>query len=257
MSDMATPLLRPIRVHGVTPSVVVVLLTVASLFLARPAAASGAPVGPVPAGVWPLAPVPEVVRAFDPPDTAYGAGHRGVDLASAVGAIVVSALPGTVTFAGRLAGRGVVVVDHGETRTTYEPVLGSVRVGQPVLAGDRLGQLELSGSHCLPGACLHWGWRRGEVYLDPLLLVGGGPIRLLPLWGPDPAQAAGTLPGASSWRAPTPPYDSIVAQLIAGATRSGAGVRLPVGLPEPVGAHVGVELGGGQGGMPEQLLHGP
>jgi hypothetical protein len=254
---MTTPHLRPIRVHGVTPSVVVVLLAVASFFLARSAAASGAPVDPVPAGVWPLAPVPEVVRAFDPPDTAYGAGHRGVDLASTVGASVVSALPGRVTFAGRLAGRGVVVVDHGETRTTYEPVVGRVTVGQAVQAGDRLGVLELSGSHCLPGACLHWGWRRGDVYLDPLLLVGGGPLRLLPLWGPDPGQAAGALPWAASWRAPAPPYDAIVGQLIGDSARSGAGVRLPVGLPQPVGAHVGVELGGRQRGMPEQLLYGP
>ena len=36
--------------------------------------------------------------------------------------------------------------------------------------------------HCLPRACLHWGWLRGETYLDPLRLVGGGPVRLLPLW---------------------------------------------------------------------------
>ena len=52
-----------------------------------------------------------------------------------VGQPVRAALPGTVTFAGMLAGRGVVVVDHGATRTTYEPVAATVAVGTPVAAG--------------------------------------------------------------------------------------------------------------------------
>ena len=98
-----------------------------------------------------------------------------------------SALPGRVTFAARLAGRGVVVVDHGSTRTTYEPVSASAKVGDVVARGQPIGTLELAGSHCLPLACLHWGWKRGSTYLDPLLLVGGGPIVLLPLWRDLPA----------------------------------------------------------------------
>ena len=83
-------------------------------------------------GVWPLDPRPEVVSRFDPPETRWGAGHRGVDLAGHVGQPVRAAAPGRVTFAGRLAGRGVVVVDHGGTRTTYEPVAASVAVGDTV-----------------------------------------------------------------------------------------------------------------------------
>lgn len=141
-----------------------------------------------PVGVWPLVPEPDVVEGFDPPDSPYGAGHRGVDLAGSPGQSVRSALPGTVTFAGSLAGRGVVVVDHGPTRTTYEPVKARVSVGDPVAAGDRIGTLQLPGSHCFPRACLHWGWIRNtdDVYLDPLRLVGAGPVRLLPLWRDTP-----------------------------------------------------------------------
>ena len=138
---------------------------------------------PVPVGVWPLQPAPPpVVHGFAPPADPYGSGHRGVDLAGHPGQAVGAALPGTITYAGRLAGRGVVVVDHGTTRTTYEPVSASVDLGQPVAAGATLGTLELAGSHCFPSACLHWGWIEGETYLDPLLLVGAGPVRLLPLW---------------------------------------------------------------------------
>lgn len=134
-------------------------------------------------GVWPLDPRPEVVAEFDPPSTPYGSGHRGVDLAGSVGQEVRAAAAGRVTYAGSLAGRGVVVVSHGATRTTYQPVRATVRVGRSVVAGEVLGELEASGSHCAPRACLHWGLVEGETYLDPLTLVGAGPVRLLPLFG--------------------------------------------------------------------------
>jgi murein DD-endopeptidase MepM/ murein hydrolase activator NlpD len=152
-----------------------------------------APAQTVPVGVWPLQPQPEVVAPFDPPTSPYGPGHRGVDLLGSPGQEVHAALPGTVTYAGRLAGRGVVVVDHGATRTTYQPVAASLTVGATVAAGAVLGALELPGSHCFPRACLHWGWILGaETYLDPLLLVGLGPVRLLPLWRSEPARAPPT-----------------------------------------------------------------
>ncbi|HET6625504.1 MAG TPA: M23 family metallopeptidase [Nocardioidaceae bacterium] len=131
--------------------------------------------------VWPLDPRPEVAEGFAPPTQEWGAGHRGVDLRGSPGQAVRAARDGTVTFAGMLAGRGVVVVDHGATRTTYEPVDASVAVGDRVRAGQRIGSLGLFGSHCWPRACLHWGLIEGETYLDPLSLVGAGPVRLLPL----------------------------------------------------------------------------
>ncbi len=143
---------------------------------------------PAPArdGVWPLSPRPDVVSGFDPPTTTWGAGHRGVDLLGRVGQPVHTALGGTVTFAARLAGRGVVVVDHGGVRTTYEPVSASVQTGDKVGRGSVIGTLQRVSSHCFPRACLHWGLRRGKTYLDPLTLVGAGPIRLLPLDGGQP-----------------------------------------------------------------------
>lgn len=138
-------------------------------------------------GGWPLRPEPEVVSGFAPPPVAWAAGHRGVDLLGRPGQQVRAARPGTVTFAGRIAGRGVVVVSHGATRTTYEPVTASVARGDDVAQGAALGRLELLGSHCLPRACLHWGLLRGDTYLDPLTLVGRGPVRLLP-WAGLPAE---------------------------------------------------------------------
>jgi len=90
----------------------------------------------------------------------------------------------------------VVVVGHGATRTTYEPVRATVGVGDEVAAGAPIGLLEAGGSHCFPAACLHWGWLRGDVYLDPLTLVGDQPVRLLPPGGlpagPGPPAAPAT-----------------------------------------------------------------
>lgn len=144
-----------------------------------------------PDGVWPLRPRPAVATGFDPPASPWGAGHRGVDLVGSPSQVVRAALPGTVSYAAGLAGRGVVVVSHGTTRTTYEPVQAEVSVGDPVGAGDRLGSLQAAPSHCLPRSCLHWGWIDSSSgdYLDPLRLVGVGPVRLLPfLSGAVPAR---------------------------------------------------------------------
>ena len=89
------------------------------------------------------------------------------------------------------------VVDHGVLRTTYEPVTASVKVGDLVATGQPIGSLQAGRSHCSPRVCLHWGLLRGRVYLNPLLLVGGGPVRLLPLRGAPPA-GAGPPPTASA-----------------------------------------------------------
>lgn len=201
---MALNLRRPLMAIAIT-------LLVAPVWLAGVSSPAAGRVGDPPTassarsleaahGRWPLRPEPAVVRRFDPPSSPWGAGHRGVDLAGSAGQAVHASLPGRVTYAGPLAGRGVVVVDHGETRTTYEPVVAQVRPGQVVTAGGRLGVLESAGSHCAPATCLHWGWIRGDVYLDPLLLVGAGPVRLLPLSGLGSPER---IPGAR-WAAPLP-----------------------------------------------------
>jgi murein DD-endopeptidase MepM/ murein hydrolase activator NlpD len=140
---------------------------------------------------WPLDGAPTVVRRFDPPPVRWAPGHRGVDLAAWPGAIVRAAGDGVVTFAGRIAGRGVVTVAHtGGLRTTYEPVEAAVPVGTSVAAGDRIGVLAAGHPGCPVAACLHWGLRQGERYLDPLSLLGLGRVRLLPVQ-PDSVSSLG------------------------------------------------------------------
>lgn len=143
---------------------------------------------------------PVVERGFEPPSSPYGPGHRGVDLRAGAGQPVRAAAAGRVSFAGRVAGRGVLAIDHPGTgrpplRTTYEPVLPAVRKGARVEAGQLVGHLQGGPYHCA-AACLHWGLRRGPHYLDPLsllpprLLTAGHP-RLLPVFGLPPPAGGG------------------------------------------------------------------
>jgi murein DD-endopeptidase MepM/ murein hydrolase activator NlpD len=125
-----------------------------------------------------------VLVGFAPPPLPWLPGHRGVDLAAAPGQVVRAAGAGTVVWAGPLAGRGVVSIQHADgLRTTYEPVDPTVAEGDVVGGGDPVATLGTGSTHCggVP-SCLHWGLRRGHDYLDPLTLLGaGGRPRLLPL----------------------------------------------------------------------------
>ncbi|MFD7701052.1 M23 family metallopeptidase [Streptomyces caelestis] len=150
---------------------------------------------------WPVGVRPRVLRGWEPPATAYGRGHRGVDLAAPPGTPVRAVAAGRVSFAGRVAGRGVVSVELTGTgdpplRTTYEPVRASVAEDDEVTAGEVIGTVAPTGSHCT-APCVHWGLLRGDAYLDPLTLLPpwllhGGPSRLLPVLGvPVPERGPG------------------------------------------------------------------
>jgi murein DD-endopeptidase MepM/ murein hydrolase activator NlpD len=149
---------------------------------------AGATAEPGSAGyVWPLRPPPAVLTPFGDPANPFGPGHRGVDLAGAVGQPVLAARAGTVVFAGPVAGLGVVSVQHDDgLRTTYEPVVPVVRVGAKVAAGAVLGTL-VAGHRGCRSTCLHWGVRRDRLdYVDPLVLLMPPHVRLLPVPEPWP-----------------------------------------------------------------------
>ncbi|MFO7778313.1 MAG: peptidoglycan DD-metalloendopeptidase family protein [Nitriliruptoraceae bacterium] len=128
------------------------------------------------------APAPgRILRGFDPPRTAFGGGHRGVDLELAPGAAVRAAGSGRVTFAGPVAGRRWVSIAHLDGHvTTYGPLAAvRVRAGEQVRRGDRLAALD-GGGHGAGGrdTGLHWGARDATgAYVDPLGLLGGDPRR--------------------------------------------------------------------------------
>jgi murein DD-endopeptidase MepM/ murein hydrolase activator NlpD len=126
-----------------------------------------------------------VVRAFQAPLTVYGAGHRGVDLSSATDHAVRAAAAGTVSFAGQVAGRGVIVITHPDgVETEYEPVSSQVRRGDQVAAGQTIGQVSGIHGSCPIDGCLHWGAQRGATYFDPMSLLNPLGVVHLVKWEP-------------------------------------------------------------------------
>jgi len=131
---------------------------------------------------WPLSPEPAVLRTFDPPDKPWLSGHRGVDVGPALdGATVTAPSDGVVTFAGVVVDRPVLTIDHGDgLRSSFEPVTSDLKPGDTVRKGQAIGSLD--AGHCSATACLHWGVRRGEDYVNPLGFVEDlRPSILLPL----------------------------------------------------------------------------
>ncbi|MGN7967965.1 murein hydrolase activator EnvC family protein [Microbacterium sp. 22296] len=145
------------------------LAALATLLLALPDPLAGL------GWVWPVERV-QVVRAYEAPAHEYGPGHRGIDLAS--GEVVRSPTDGYVAFAGEVAGRPVLTIDHGGGLvTTLEPVASDLAVGDVVARAAPVGRLAVGG-HTAPGT-LHFGVRRDGEYINPMRLLGGVPRAVL------------------------------------------------------------------------------
>lgn len=126
---------------------------------------------------WPVTP-PEVVAPFVEPSHDYGPGHRGIDLRAPFDSEVVSPATGVIAFAGTVAGRGIVTIDHGAGLvTTLEPVRAVAAIGAPVHTGDVVALVD-AGGHAASGT-VHFGVRRHGRYIDPMTLLDGIPRAIL------------------------------------------------------------------------------
>ncbi len=140
------------------------------------------------AGDWEWPVVGPVIRGFDPPDSPFGSGHRGIDIAAGLGSAVRAPAAGRVSFAGSVGGRLFLTIDHGGgLESTYSWLDALVaRRGDLVSRGQLIGR---SGTGH-PGAGvphLHLGVKLLDVYVDPLDYLGPMEvwrfIRLAPLDG--------------------------------------------------------------------------
>jgi small subunit ribosomal protein S2 len=152
------------------------------VFASPLAVAAALVVAPVLVGAPPVAARPDtrpryvapvdgpIVDHFRPPPCTWCAGNRGIDYAVASGSAVHASAGGVVTFAGAIGGDLYVTVTHPDGLRTSYAYLSSIAVapGQRVAQGDVLGTT---------GAELHFGVRRGDVYLDPELLLAGWRLR--------------------------------------------------------------------------------
>jgi murein DD-endopeptidase MepM/ murein hydrolase activator NlpD len=129
---------------------------------------------------WPTEPPITVVAPFRAPATPYAAGHRGVDLSAGAGQSVLAPAAGVVSFAGMVAGRPVVSLDHGDgIVSSMEPVSTELSAGEAVAEGAPVGTVG-EGGHC--DGCIHLGVRVDGEYVSPMLFLGGVPRAvLLPL----------------------------------------------------------------------------
>lgn len=124
---------------------------------------------------WPTDGPHEIIRPYIAPATAYGPGHRGIDLAS--GGTLLAPADGVVSFSGWVVDRGVLSISHGGgVVSSYEPVTTSLVAGDTVHRGQQIGIVE--PGHC-SRLCLHLGVRLNGEYVSPLLYLGGVPRSVL------------------------------------------------------------------------------
>jgi murein DD-endopeptidase MepM/ murein hydrolase activator NlpD len=141
------------------------------------------------AGSWTWPIVGPVLRGFDPPDSPFGAGHRGIDIAAAIDTPVLAAASGVVTFAGPVGGRLFVTIDHGGGLESTYSFLASIAVRRgATVAGGQVIATSGAGHAGVEPAHLHLGVKLDGVYVDPLAYLGPVEvwrfIRLAPLAGP-------------------------------------------------------------------------
>lgn len=148
-------------------------LVLSLILLTVPAA--GAEAAPrqddLPTWSWPLEGSRVILAPYRAPAHEYGAGHRGVDIATSRGAAVRSPADGIVAFRGTVVDRPLLTIDHGGGLvTTFEPLLSTLSPGDAVSEGDVIGTVD-AGGHA-PEGSLHLGVRLDGEYINPMLLFG-------------------------------------------------------------------------------------
>ena len=152
--------------------------------LALAGSLSGPPPPPTGQWSWPVGggDRPALLAPFAAPEEQWGAGHRGIDLATTKGAPVTAVADGVVTHRGVIAGRGTVSIRHASgVRSTYEPVVSDLSVGEQVRRGQVVGRVGSGATHCDPSTCLHLGAKREATYVDPMPFFGTRRVILLPV----------------------------------------------------------------------------
>jgi murein DD-endopeptidase MepM/ murein hydrolase activator NlpD len=138
------------------------------------------------AGTWAWPVTGPVIRGYDPPDSPYGSGHRGIDIAAPVGTPVLAAAPGTVAFAGKVGGHLFVTVNHGGGLASTYSWVSELRVRKnDAVAQGQVIALSGTGHPDAPTAHLHFGVKLNGAYEDPLDYLSPASvvdlIRLAPL----------------------------------------------------------------------------
>jgi murein DD-endopeptidase MepM/ murein hydrolase activator NlpD len=114
-----------------------------------------------------------VIDPFDPPDSPFGAGHRGIDIATRAGTVIVAPEAALVTFSGKVGGQLFVTLDHGGgLESTYSWLSEAlVRRNDVVARGQAIATSGVGHPGKTP-AHLHLGVKLNDAYQDPLAYLG-------------------------------------------------------------------------------------
>jgi murein DD-endopeptidase MepM/ murein hydrolase activator NlpD len=138
------------------------------------------------AGTWPWPVVGPVIRGYDPPDSPYGSGHRGIDIGAAYGTPVVAPAAGTVSFSGKVGGYLFLTIQHGGGVSSSYSWVSALLVKKSDVVGA--GQVVALTGQGHPGSDvthLHFAVKLDGVYVNPLDYLSAGSvvdlIRLVPV----------------------------------------------------------------------------
>ncbi len=104
------------------------------------------------------------------PETQYGPGHRGVDLALEIGSKIKAPVAGRITFADLVVDRASVTIQaESGYLATFEPACTTLKLGDRVTVGSEFAW------HCSPNieyryhckSCVHFSVRSQFGYLSP------------------------------------------------------------------------------------------
>ncbi|MDR2704085.1 MAG: M23 family metallopeptidase [Cellulomonadaceae bacterium] len=119
-------------------------------------------------------PFGDLVSSFEPVTNVRSLGEASDP---AISGLAEAGLPGLAPVGSGIS--GLVISGSGLAESGLW-----VSKGDNVVQGQVIGELAAwpagTNPHC-DIACVHWGVRRGEAYLDPLTFIGAPPIVLLPL----------------------------------------------------------------------------
>ncbi len=123
--------------------------------------------------------VTAVADPFRPPGHIGGAGNRGLEYADSDNRVVSAAAAGYVSFAGPVAGRKAITIQHADgVRTTYTGLLEIW-----VVSGQTVNQ---HSGIALASTGFHFGARIRDHYLDPQILIDASEIEAQPRLLPPP-----------------------------------------------------------------------
>jgi len=177
--------------------------------------------------------------------------HRGLDLAKEAGQSVAAPASGTVRFAGRVPGPhgGSVLAMTLETERGTVSLLPLAELGRQkgdrVTRGDLLGSLAESGDPSSEGPHLHMGLRRGDLYIDPAVLLEAPAPAPAPEVQPQPESSPQAATPRAAESRPVPhtagAASSPVRSLSVGGSPAASGVSAAV-AQAPAAMPVGVSL---------------